>query len=220
MTRRLVVVRPDPGASETVVRARTLGIDVVAMPLFVVAPVEWQVPAAERYDALLLTSANAVRHAGPGLAELSGLPVLAVGSATAEAARAAGFTIKQTGAGGIADLLAATPADARLLHLAGRDRVEFTAHQVIETVIVYESRAVSGPDLSILAAAVVALHSPRAARQVASFTLDRSAITLVALSPAVAFAAGAGWASVATAPVPTDDALLALAAELCLEADE
>lgn len=220
MTRRLVVVRPEPGASETVARARTLGIDAVTMPLFAVAPVAWRVPATERYDALLMTSANAVRHAGPGLAELTGLPVLAVGAATAEAARAAGFTIERTGTGGISELLAGTPASTRLLHLAGRDRVEFTAPQAIETVVVYESRAVMGPDLSILECAVVALHSPRAAREVASLPLDRSTIRLVALSPAVASAAGEGWASVATAPLPTDDALLALAAELCLEVDE
>ena len=224
MTRRLVVVRPEPGASATFGRARTLGIEAVAMPLFAVEPVAWEAPAAARYDALLLTSVNTLRHGGAGLESLCGLPVLAVGAATAEAARAAGFAIERTGAGGIADLLAETPATYRLLHLAGRDRVQFAAPQSIESIVVYESLAVPLPDPALLNGAVVALHSPRAARQLAalasSTALDRSNIALLALSPAVASAAGEGWASVSTAGTPTDDALLALAAELCLEADE
>ena len=220
MTRRLVVVRPEPGASATVARARTLGIEAVAMPLFVVEPVAWAVPAPWTYDALLLTSANALRHGGPDLQRLAGLPVLAVGPATAEAARAVGFIIERTGMGGVAELLAEIPAARKLLHLCGRDRVDFAAPPRIDTIIVYDSRAVSLPDPSHLEGAVVALHSPRAARQLATLPLERSTIALVALSPAVASAASDGWASVAVAPVPTDDALLALAAELCLEADE
>ena len=222
--RRLVVVRPEPGASATIARARALGIVVVALPLFAVEPTAWAPPAPDFFDALLLTSANALRHGGPGLRALIALPVLAVGTATADAARAAGFTIERTGMGGVADLLADTPAARTLLHLSGRDRVDVAARQSIDTLVVYESRAVSPPDASLLEGAVVALHSPRAARQLAAIVsstpLDRSTIALVALRDAVASSAGDGWASVAVAPHPTDDALLALAAELCLDVDE
>lgn len=224
MTQRLVVVRPEPGASETVARARKLGIEAVAMPMFEVAPVAWKAPPTDAYDAVLLTSANALRHGGAGLHGLTDLPVLAVGTATADAARASGFTVERAGTGGVSGLLSETPAAHRLLHLAGRDRIEFEARQSIDTITVYENRAVTPPDVSLLGAAIIALHSPRAARQVASLVtsanLDRSLIALIALSPAVAAAAGDEWRRVSVAPVPTDDALLALAAELCLEADE
>ena len=86
--RRVIVLRPEPGASETVARARELGLDAVAIPLFEVEAVEWTAPEAGGFDGLLLTSANAIRHGGDQLQSLRGLPVYAVGKATSEAARA------------------------------------------------------------------------------------------------------------------------------------
>ena len=224
MTRTLVVVRPEPAASETVARARDLGIAAQALPLFAVEAVQWEAPPTETYDALLLTSANALRHGGTSLLRLAQLPVLAVGTATAHAAQASGFTVERTGAGGVADLLAEAPPSHRLLYLTGHHRVELAARQSIDTIVVYENRAVTPHDLSLLTGSVIALHSPRAARHVESLVattgLDRASIALVALSPAVAVAAGFGWRGVSAAAAPTDDALLALAAELCLEAGE
>ena len=46
--RRLLVLRPEPGASATVERARALGLDAVAMPLFEVEPVAWDAPDPAR----------------------------------------------------------------------------------------------------------------------------------------------------------------------------
>ena len=103
--RRLVIVRPEPGASATLAKARDLGLDGVAMPLFEIEPVEWQAPEASGFDGLLLTSANALRHGGGQLGALRGLRVYAVGEATAEAARAAGFDIAGTGDAGVERLL-------------------------------------------------------------------------------------------------------------------
>ena len=85
--RTLLLLRPEPGLSASAERARSLGLDVITAPLFGVEPVVWQLPTPATYDALLLTSANAIRHGGDGLAQLKHLPVHAVGSATAEAAR-------------------------------------------------------------------------------------------------------------------------------------
>src|SRR5688572_19197975 len=107
--RRLVIVRPEPGASATAQRARAIGLDALTMPLFKAEPVEWQVPDPGQFDALLLTSANAVRHAGAGLGRLRDLPVYAVGEATAAAARDAGFAIAASGDGGIERLLGSVP---------------------------------------------------------------------------------------------------------------
>ena len=61
--RRVLVLRPEPGAAATVKRARARGLDAVAIPLFEIEPLAWEAPPAGGFDGLLLTSANAVRHA-------------------------------------------------------------------------------------------------------------------------------------------------------------
>jgi uroporphyrinogen-III synthase len=48
-------------------------------------------PAAEDFEAVLFTSANAPRHGGDGLAPFRALPCYAVGEATALAAAEAGL---------------------------------------------------------------------------------------------------------------------------------
>jgi uroporphyrinogen-III synthase len=50
--------------------------------------------------------------------------------------------------------------------------------------------------------------------RLAALVKRRGAIDLVAISPAVAMAAGTGWASVAVPPRPDDAALIALALSL------
>ena len=65
--RKLLLLRPEPGLSASAERARALGLEVIACPLFAIEPVEWEAPDPADYDALLLTSANAVRHGGHGL---------------------------------------------------------------------------------------------------------------------------------------------------------
>ena len=58
----LIVTRADPGGAATVERARALGLDARHLPLFAAHPLEWAVPEGD-FDALLLTSAQAVRLA-------------------------------------------------------------------------------------------------------------------------------------------------------------
>ena len=111
--KRILVLRPEPGASATVKRARERGLDAIAIPLFEVEPIAWEVPEVASYDALLLTSANAVRHGGEGLQELRALPVHAVGEATAEAAREAGFCIASTGDADVERLLGSIEPQCR-----------------------------------------------------------------------------------------------------------
>jgi uroporphyrinogen-III synthase len=217
----VIVLRPEPGASETVARARELGLEAMSIPLFKVEPLEWRVPDANRFDALLLTSANAVRHGGAGLGTLNALPVHAVGEATAEAARAAGFTVATIGEGGIDLLMAALDPGLRLLHLCGEPRrPPADPRQAITAVPVYRSRAIE-PALDLCAAseAVVLVHSPRAADRFAELIdraeIPRRSVAIAAISEAAAAAAGEGWAAIHVADAPTDDALLALAARLC-----
>ena len=56
----LVVIRPEPGCSATVDMARSLGLETVGQPLFVIEPRSWQAPVAAQFDALLIGSAIAL----------------------------------------------------------------------------------------------------------------------------------------------------------------
>ena len=139
--KRVLVLRPEPGASATVERARARGLEAIALPLFEIEPLAWDAPEASSFDGVLLTSANAVRCGGDPLKGLRGLPAYAVGMATAEAAREAGFDIASTGEAGVDRLLGSIDPDLKLLHLAGEDRrAPDGATQEITFIPVYRSK--------------------------------------------------------------------------------
>ena len=89
--RPVIILRPEPGASETAARARKLGLQPRLCPLFEARPVSWDAPPPERFDALLMTSAQAARLGGSQLVRYQALPAYAVGSATAQAMAEHGF---------------------------------------------------------------------------------------------------------------------------------
>lgn len=219
--RRLAIIRPEPGASESADRARQLGLTPLVVPLFELEPLQWTAPDPAGFDALLLTSANSVRLAGKQLQQLRGLPVLAVGEATAEAARTAGLGVRQAGGGGVDSLLESIPPGRRLLHLCGEQRREPNdeSHAITALPVYRSADRDPSEDLAAIEGSVVAVHSPRAARRLGRLatehSLDQSAISLAAISREAAEAAGSGWGGVETAERPSDEALLALAARLC-----
>jgi uroporphyrinogen-III synthase len=214
--RRLVILRPEPGASATAERASAMGLEPLVMPLFEIRPVDWEAPDAGSFDALLLTSANAVRHAGEPLQKLRQLPVHVVGEATAAAARDAGFDIASTGDAGVERLLGSIESDVRLLHLCGEHRTESHARQPITAIPVYRAADLPMPDnFNWIAGQVAAVHSPRAGRRLAELEIDRSTVRIAAISEAAASAAGPGWERCEAADTPDEEALLALAARLC-----
>ncbi|SOB80382.1 uroporphyrinogen-III synthase [Sphingomonas guangdongensis] len=206
MSRPLGVLRPEPGNAATAARIAGLGHRTLRLPLFAVTPVAWEAPDPGDFDALLLTSANAVRHGGDQLAGLRALPVIAVGAATARAARDAGLTVTQIGEAGVAALR----LPPRVLHLAGR---EHHAVPEADTRIVYDSVALS-PDLSGLSDGVALVHSPRAGARLAKLVAERRGIAVAAISPAAAAAAGSGWRAIAVADRPDDVATIAAALTL------
>jgi uroporphyrinogen-III synthase len=224
--RSLLIVRPQPGANKTAQAAQSMGLEAVVAPLLEVVPIAWQAPEPDGFDALMLTSANAVRHGGAELERLRTFPVYAVGETTAAAARDAGLTVQAVGDGDADALLALAARDGvtRLLHLAGREHRTAERDGVsIARRIAYASEAV--PALSeaargaLAGGAIALLHSPRTATLFAALcraaSLARDAIMIAVLSDQVGAAAGDGWADVAVAAQPTDDALLAAAARLC-----
>jgi uroporphyrinogen-III synthase len=214
----VLVLRPEPGSAATVARAEAMGFTPIAAPLFIIIPVAWSPPDPTAHDALMLTSANAVRHAGDALARYHRLPAYTVGEATAAAARAAGFTEIRAGTGDAAALLPQMAADgiAHPLHLAGREHRD-AGHPALTITrrIVYAADPVGElPEPARARDAIALLHSPRAAALFASLVADRAALRIAAISPATAEAAGPGWAAIAIAATPTDAALLQAAAGL------
>ncbi len=212
--RKLLLLRPEPGLSASAARARELGLRTISCPLFRVEPVAWQAPDPVGYDAILLTSANAVRHGGPELEKLRGLPVHAVGPATAGDASRAGFRIEAVGSRDVVALLAGLPPGQRLLHLAGEDHRPIEGENV-DRRIVYRSAAIANPGLPPLAGLVVAVHSPRAGKRLAELASRRDQAAIAAISEAAAAPCGSGWERVEAAVEPDDNSLLALAARLC-----
>jgi uroporphyrinogen-III synthase len=217
--RRLVILRPEPGASASLRRAKGLGLDAISMPLFGIHPLEWTPPDPKLFDAVLATSANAFRHGGGGLAQFLHLPLHAVGEATAEAAREAGFADVIAGSGDVEALLASLPSGLRLFYPCGRDRRDLSAaRQAILSVPVYAAEALPMPEgFGAIADAVIAVHSPRAGERLAELAagIDKSNARIAAISEAAASAAGSGWETVMHAAEPNDRALLELAARLC-----
>ena len=231
LTFHLLALRPEPGLAATLDKARALGLAIDGQPLSAIRPLAWDCPDPAGIDGLLIGSANAILHAGPHLARLAAKPVFAVGEATAAAARAAGFTVAMTGSGGLQGVLDAVPsfwpAPCHLLRIAGEEHVPLTppAGVTFAEVIAYRSKALpldaaapllaSGTALVLLHSAATATHF---AAEVGRLGLERSRITLAALGPRIAAAAGEGWAAVHTAASPDERTLLQLAFDLCREA--
>ena len=222
MSRPIAVLRPEPGNAATAAAIEALRLTAIRLPLFETGAIDWTPPDAARFDALLLTSANAPRHAGPGLAALRGLPVHAVGAATAVAARDAGLDVVAVGDRDGAALIAAAAVRGvgRALLLGGRDRAVEEHPIIAEAIAVYASEpiAVALDMLDQLAGSVVLVHSARAARRVADLIdragIDRRTVRIAAISAAAADAAGGDWERVTAAAVPEDAALIALARTL------
>lgn len=222
MTMSLLILRPQPGADETAARARALGLKPIVAPLFTVHALAWEPPPRSEFDAIMLTSANAARRAGAGLAAFLNLPCYAVGEATAAAASDAGFTDVRIGPEDGVALLMTMEADgiARALHPCGADHITLEpAEMRITRLPVYEAQAVEAlppqAEAALAGDVLALLHSARAARLFGALVGDRSPIMAAAISPRTARAAGSGWRQLAVAAEPRDHALLALAAKLC-----
>ncbi len=221
MTLPLLIVRPEPGASATADRARALGLDARPYPLFETRALDWSVPDPDDFDAVLMTSANAARRGGAGLARLAHLPVIAVGEASAAAANDAGFADVRagTGDGAAAVSLAASAGYRRLLHLCGHDFRALVHDEVAITplhVFIAALLPATPALLDCLAKPCVVLaHSPRAAARLAELASNRGHVDLVTISAAASHAAGTSWRSCQHSAKPDDEAMLALAAPLC-----
>ena len=223
MTSRLIVLRPEPGASATARRAEQAGWSVTAVPLFEIAPLAWTPPDPGAFDAILMTSANAARFGGAGLARYHGLPLYAVGARTADAAHEIGFDTVISGDAGVAEMADRMRADdaARIFHPSGETVRGFDESALtVVHVPVYAARRVTAPDLqaAIVDDAILLAHSPRAAQYLDELCsaqgIARDSLSLIAISGNALAEAGTGWRAAVAAERPTDDAMLAAASLL------
>jgi uroporphyrinogen-III synthase len=178
---RIWITRTQPGADATAERVRALGHEAIITPLLAVRPVADAAIDLKGVGALAFTSANGVR----AFAELCGereLRVFAVGAATAQAARAAGFHTVLSADGDV-EALAEGIASRRnqlrgaVLHPGAAEPAGDLAgalekHGVeARRAILYETGPVklSEPQARTLVQADAALlHSPRAAKALAA----------------------------------------------------
>ena len=235
----VLVTRPEPGGAETAHRVAGLGWRPVLAPALVLAARPFALPPAQ---ALLLTSRAAARALPVGVGpddRLSGLPVLAVGEATATEARARGFARVAAAAGDAAALAALAarsldPAAGPLLLAVGEGygaelAAGLRAHgfRVLRRVAYAARPAAALPETALAALqrdgeVVAALFfSPRSARRAISLlkasghAATAASMEALVISPRVAEAAvralaPLAWRAVRVAGRPDQDSLLAL----------
>lgn len=125
--KRVLVTRPEPGASEAVRRLEAMGFLPLKLPLQEIRPLTVDAGAIPAdVAAVAITSANAIRHApGEVIRRLKHLPCFAVGASTAAVAADAGFANVIEG-GGDAEALAETiigrRPGRRVAYLCGKVR--------------------------------------------------------------------------------------------------
>ncbi|MBZ9989765.1 uroporphyrinogen-III synthase [Mesorhizobium sp. BH1-1-5] len=229
---RVLVTRPEPGASRTARRLEALGFQPILLPLTETSalPVETTVGDAV---AVAVTSANAVRHApGALIAALARLPCHAVGKRTAQACRAAGFSSVAQGPGdaeALADGIANGLAGKAIVYLCGHVRFPLFERRLaaagvhVQAIETYDTTAIDHGDADVVArlsgrpvyaallysakasAALVSLIARPALRQLFEKT------EFLALSARVAEPLqGIARQTIRIAPQPEEDALLAL----------
>jgi uroporphyrinogen-III synthase len=127
---RVLVTRPMPAAARSAARIEALGHRVHVAPLLFFRPLplaRGALPAPGDVGAVAVTSARSLEAmAGAGrLAPYLHLPLFAVGAATGQAAREAGFEKVAEAGGTLSDLvrlIAERRSGGRVLYLAGRER--------------------------------------------------------------------------------------------------
>lgn len=120
---KVINTRPSPDAEAFSAAARAAGAAVILSPVMTIGFRAGAAPVAPG-EALAFTSANGVRAFARANPDRSAV-VFAVGEATAEEARRAGFAAVAAAGGDVeslAALIAATKGPSGILHLAGSDR--------------------------------------------------------------------------------------------------
>src|ERR1700722_1555244 len=148
---RALVTRPRAEAKSLAALLAARGADAGIEPMIEIVENDRALPNFDGVQAFLCTSANGVRALARASADRD-IPVLAVGDATARAARAAGFGEVASAAGDVGDLARLAtrrlrPANGRLIHIAGSQiagdlaGILGAAGFAVERAVLYQARA-------------------------------------------------------------------------------
>ena len=216
---RIWITRAQPEADATAGRLRALRHEPVVAPVLEVQPAG-AAPSLDGAGALAFTSRNGVR-AFAALSPERGLPVFAVGDATADAARAAGFSEVASASGDLAAL--ADRIAGRQAALKGPVLYASPEDPAGDLVAALQARGVAARAQVVYRTApadftlppdvdVVLIHSAKAARRLAedpAVAPAAPAMAAICISPAAAQPLqGLGFREVLTAPAPNETALL------------
>jgi len=217
---RVWITRAEPGAARTATRLRDMGFEPIIAPLLAVERLTPPVPDLAPFTALAFTSINGVT-AFAALTPRRDLPVFAVGDATAQAARDAGFADVRSASGdlhALARLIASERSDGVLLvPQAEIPAGDFDAALVaadarnvsIQPLIVYRARQTSVAAPQTFDA--ILIHSPRAAKILADQGVARvSHAVMVCISPPAAAPLITLGLTPAVAQTPDEAALLTI----------
>ncbi|WP_217574241.1 uroporphyrinogen-III synthase [Mesorhizobium sp. GbtcB19] len=158
---RVLVTRPEPGASRTARRLEAGGFQPILLPLTETRALPVEATIGADTVAVTVTSANAVRHAPKALvAALAGLPCHAVGKRTAEACRAAGLLAVTEGPGdaeALADAIVGGLAGKTIVYLCGRVRFQAFEERLsaagvhVQPIETYDTTGIDYGDADVLA---------------------------------------------------------------------
>lgn len=229
---RVWITRPNEDAARLAEALRAQGIEVLIEPLIRIVFADGPPLALAGTQALLATSANGVR-AFARRGRQRDVLVLAVGEASARAAREQGFAIVESASGDVAALAALVrrrldPARGPLLHIAGTDVAGDLAGALAEAgfeyrrEVLYTARAAQRlsdalvADIRQGAVDAVMVFSPRTGKtlvrllQAAGLAVEARRLICFCLSPAVGAAvAPLPWREAVVARQPTQAAMIA-----------
>ncbi len=231
MSRAVLVTRVEPGAARTCDRLAALGYHPINAATARIEPLEADLQLTPG-EGLALTSPNGARAAARLVADRT-CSVFAVGDATAQAAREAGFTRVDSAAGdgaALASLLIAQRPSG-VVHVRGHDQAFDlvaaldAADLPARSIIAYAARPVARLPRAALdaleAGAAVLIHSPKGAARLVKILRQTHAESLIhttgfaVISPAAAQPlVDAGAQRMEIAATPDEPALLEALARL------
>ncbi len=231
LSRVVLITRPEPGAIETAAALSARGLVPLIAPAQAIRLLRSSLPPASELQGVLFTSGQAVARLG---AAYHGVPVFAVGDATAARARGQGFVEVRSAAGDAAALAALVrtrcrPAAGPLLLVCGRGDGEGLAEALrgdgfrVLRRVVYAAQPVhslAAPARRALAEgrigralffSTASAHAFAAQVGAADLAAHLAVVEALAIAEPVAVALqGLPWRAVRVAVRPTMESLLAL----------
>jgi uroporphyrinogen-III synthase len=223
---KVIITRPRDDARPLAEKLRAAGYEPITLPLLDIVPRAGVTIQNRVYQAVCVTSANALRM-GASFEQLKSLPVLCVGPQSLQQALDSGFKNASAHGGDVDGLVAyikavLKPTAGPLLYLSGAETSGDLQGQLnttgfeIDRVVTYDAKPITlaGHEQDVRSAAAVLLYSPRSAKIWAaqlSLMVDQNIgqrIQHFCLSKNVAAVLPQSWPR-CTAEVPHETAMLA-----------